>query len=178
MSMYRTRNPVQNISGRRLGSVLQSFVARQKANHDERAAGCHAMCRFGVIVRAPTVSKGSRGVARVRKVVARGRAGYGRGRAGDVRNPLFCLFCAVFALLFIFFSENIFAPGAKFPEVAWGLVKMKFPKGVVARGRAGSRGCGRPLQYCTKTGQESQNFDIRMHNYARGWSLRQHIGLK
>ena len=38
--------------------------------------------------------------------------------------------------------------------------------------------CPKYCQYFTKTGQESQNFDIRRHNYARGWSLRQHIGLK
>ena len=63
----------------------------------------------------------------------------------------------------------------------------KGPKGANSAPKKGPKGpkraqrgklCPKYCQYCTKTGQESQNFDIRRHNYARGWSLRQHIGIK
>ena len=46
------------------------------------------------------------------------------------------------------------------------------------KGPKGAKSAQKYRQSCTKTGQESQNFDIRRPNYARGWSLRQHIGLK
>ena len=46
------------------------------------------------------------------------------------------------------------------------------------KGPKRGKNCPKYCQNRTKTGQESQNFYIRRHNYARGWSLRQHIGLK
>ena len=55
----------------------------------------------------------------------------------------------------------------------------KAPKGAQRGPKRAQRGkiCPKYCQYCMKTGQGSQNSDMR-HNYARGWSLRQHIGLK
>ena len=56
----------------------------------------------------------------------------------------------LFLTIFHFFSNFFLRQKAKFPEVARGLAKIIFQKGWsrgVARGRAGSRGCGRPLTF-------------------------------
>jgi len=65
-----------------------------------------------------------------------GSRGLRRGRAGCGRILLFRPFFTVFRPFFTFF-QNFLRQKAKFSEVARGLAKMKFPKGVVARGRAG-----------------------------------------